>query len=225
MKAGAFAVPPAEEGARPDLKGLSCRWEEIPSRRGLILSLVVVPEGSGEQAGFRNLVEELLASLEGNEAAVSPVPEEGPPLGRPAMGLDIETRIVRGVGQSLALARATLLAKRVLAFGVFKLNLPVGRFNPRAYKRTLAANSDFRKYDDGLRMTLDCTADFAAGIEERLARAEAQGVARYGLHRQSAAIVTCITPSVTDGRHVHFIDGAAGGYAKAASRLKQNLPS
>ena len=43
MKRGEFAVPPAPPGTQPDLTGLSCRFEEIPSVRGLILSVLVVP--------------------------------------------------------------------------------------------------------------------------------------------------------------------------------------
>ena len=51
--------------------------------------------------------------------------------------------------------------------------------------------------------------------------AERAGIARFGLHRQNAALLTCITPSVHETDHVHFLDGAAGGYAMAASRLKE----
>ncbi len=43
MKRGEIAVPPASPGAHPDLSGLSCRYEEIPASRGLVLSLVVAP--------------------------------------------------------------------------------------------------------------------------------------------------------------------------------------
>ena len=43
MKRGEIAVPPAPPGAHPDLSGLSCRYEEIPASRGLVLSLVVAP--------------------------------------------------------------------------------------------------------------------------------------------------------------------------------------
>ena len=43
---------------------------------------------------------------------------------------------------------------------------------------------------------------------------------RYGLHRQDAAMMTCFTPSVMRADHVHFIDGARGGYASAATALK-----
>ncbi|MEP6840018.1 MAG: DUF3095 family protein, partial [Bradyrhizobium sp.] len=45
-------------------------------------------------------------------------------------------------------------------------------------------------------------------------------VVRYGLHRQDAAMMTCFTPSVMRSDHVHFIDGARGGYASAATALK-----
>ena len=79
-------------------------------------------------------------------------------------------------------------------------------------------NSDFRKYDDGLRMILDCTPELADTLERNLAAAA--GIAVYGLHRQDAAMMTCFAPSPTRSDHVHFIDGAQGGYAAASSALK-----
>jgi hypothetical protein len=30
-------------------------------------------------------------------------------------------------------------------------------------------------------------------------------------------------PSISESNHVHFVDGAAGGYALAARRLKQDV--
>src|SRR5262249_39975563 len=36
MRRGEFAVVPAAPGVRPDLTGLSCRFEEIPAARGMI---------------------------------------------------------------------------------------------------------------------------------------------------------------------------------------------
>jgi hypothetical protein len=81
-------------------------------------------------------------------------------------------------------------------------------------------NSDFRKYDDGLRMVLDCSTELADRIEWRLGVASAAGVARYGVHRQASAMMTCFTPSPTASSHVHFVDGAHGGYTLAARALK-----
>src|SRR6202034_734961 len=42
MKRSEFAVTKAPPGTQPDLTGLSCRFEEIPSRHGLILSVLVM---------------------------------------------------------------------------------------------------------------------------------------------------------------------------------------
>jgi hypothetical protein len=53
MKRGEFAVPVASSGAQPDLTGLSCRFEEMPSARGVILSVLVMPGRGADPAGFR----------------------------------------------------------------------------------------------------------------------------------------------------------------------------
>jgi hypothetical protein len=103
---------------------------------------------------------------------------------------------------------------------LMRFNIPVGKFAPKRYLQQVVENSDFRKFDDGLRMILDCTPELAADIEQRLAAAAAQGIVRYGLHEQDAAMMTCFTPSVMRADHVHFIDGARGGYASAATVLK-----
>jgi hypothetical protein len=221
MKQGRFAVPPAAPGTRPDLSGLSCRWNDIPASRGLILSLVVAPVTNGDPA-FRKLVEELLAELENSTEVTRPVPENAPGIGWPPPGLELEARASRKSGERLFMRRLRVGAATLLAFMIMRLGIRVGGFDPTVYRREVVENSDFRKYDDNLRMTLDCTPALADRIEQRLAKAETNKVARFGLHRQPSAIMTCIVPSISESTHVHFVDGAAGGYALAARRLKFN---
>jgi len=103
---------------------------------------------------------------------------------------------------------------------VMRFGIKVGNFVPKNYVRQVVENSDFRKYDDGLRMILDCTEELRDALAERLASAAANGLVRYGLHGQDAAMMTCFVPSVMRADHVHFIDGARGGYAAAATALK-----
>ncbi|MDX6751244.1 DUF3095 domain-containing protein [Geminicoccaceae bacterium 1502E] len=218
LKRGAFAVPPASPGSRPDLTGLSCRFEEIAARRGVILSLIVTPEAGGDTSGFSRLVEEIL--LLADEGAASPVPENGLRAVWPPAGFELEVRAQRR-GWPLPLARLRTGLYSLLAWLLFKTGLPLGGFDPTRYRHELAQNTDFRKFDDGLRMTLDCTPSLAGRIETLLARAEAAGVARCGTHRQTAALMTCFVPAPARSDHVHFIDGAAGGYAAAATALKR----
>ena len=221
MKQGRYAVPPAAPGTRPDLSGLSCRWNDIPASHGLILSLVVAPVTNGDPA-FRKLVEELLTELEHSTEVARPVPDNAPGVGWPPPGLDLEVRASRKSGEGLFMRRLRVSAGTLIAFMIMRFGIRVGEFDPTVYRREVVENSDFRKFDDNLRMTLDCTPALADRIEQRLAKAEADKVARFGLHRQPSAIMTCIVPSVADSNHVHFVDGAAGGYALAARRLKVN---
>jgi hypothetical protein len=120
-------------------------------------------------------------------------------------------------------ARLKVYARTFLFFIIMRFNLRVGRFVPGKYLSEVAANSDFRKFDDALRMIVDCSPGMAQKIEDTLAAAEKDGHVRYGCHRENAAIMTCFTPSPTQASHVHFIDGAQGGYALAAAALKQRL--
>ena len=218
MKRGEFAVPAAAPGTQPDLSGLSCRFEEIPSARGLILSVLVVPARDADPLAFRKVIEDIIALVERSPDAGRPVPAEGPPLRWPPAGLDFEARAARG--GSLFRRRAYTLGLTLFAYVVMRFGITVGGFVPKVYTRQVVENSDFRKYDDGLRMILDCTEEIASALSERLAAAAASGAVRYGLHRQDAAMMTCFTPSAMRSDHVHFIDGARGGYASAATALK-----
>ncbi|MBU6458071.1 MAG: DUF3095 family protein [Bradyrhizobium sp.] len=218
MKRGEFKVEKAPAGTQPDLSGLSCRFEEIPSARGLILSVLVVPARGADPRAFRKAIEDVVALVERSPDAGRPVPAGGPPLRWPPAGVDYEARAARG--GSLLKRRSGVLALTRWAYVVMRFGIKVGNFVPKAYVRQLVENSDFRKYDDGLRMILDCTPELAAALAQRLADAAANGAVRYGLHRQDAAMMTCFTPSVMRSDHVHFIDGARGGYASAATALK-----
>ena len=219
MKNGEFAVAPAPAGTLPDLTGLSCRWNDIPATRGVILSVLVAPVQHGDPA-FRALVQELLSEIEASPDVVRPVPDDAPAVSWPPPGVDLEARASRRAGETHFMARLRVLIGTLLAYCIMRLGIRVGPFDPATYRREVVENSDFRKYDDHLRMTLDCTPQLADAIEQRLTRAAAGNILRFGLHRQDKAIMTCIVPSIADSNHVHFIDGAAGGYALAAKNLK-----
>ena len=220
LKAGAFAVDAAPPGTRPDLTGLSCRWQEFPARHGVVLSLIATPVVPESEAGFRELVGDILRMASRESEAEHPLIDLRRGLTWPPPGLDVEARASREAGQPLLLRKLGLALRSLGTWAVFRFRIPVAGFRPERYMSEMVVNADFRKYDDGLRMTLDCTPALADRLEARLLAAEQAGIARFGLHRQDSAIVTCFTPSPWRSDHVHFVDGAAGGYAAAAARLK-----
>ncbi len=218
MKRGEFALAPAAPGSEPDLSGLSCRFEEIPAARGVILSVLVVPARGADPAAFRKVIEDVIGLVERSPEAGRPVPPGGPPLRWPPAGLDYEARAWRG--GPLLQRRAAVLGYTLFAFLIMRLGIRLGGFVPEVYVQQVVENSDFRKYDDGLRMILDCSTELQAALQQRLAAAADDGLVRYGLHQQDAAMMTCFTRQATRSDHVHFIDGARGGYASAATALK-----
>ncbi|WP_441243642.1 DUF3095 domain-containing protein [Tardiphaga sp. 768_D3_N2_1] len=219
MKRGEFAVTPAPVGTYPDLSGLSCRFEEIPSTHGLILSVLVTAATGADASAFRRVIEDIIALVERSPNAGRPVPAGGPALKWPPAGLDYEILAGRGAN-SLARFRIRVLMRTLFVYVVMRFGISVGGFVPKTYVEQLVENSDFRKYDDSLRMILDCTPDLERALEQHLVAAVSEGTVRYGLHRQDAAMMTCFTPSAIRSDHVHFIDGARGGYASAATALK-----
>jgi hypothetical protein len=222
MKRGEFAVAAAPPGTQPDLSGLSCRFEEIPAVRGLILAVLVMPVEGADPVAYRKLIEDIVALVERSPDQGRPVPPGGPPLRWPPAGVEFEARAQRG--GPLFKRRLGVFAWTLFYYFIMRFGIKVGGFVPHIYVQQVVENSDFRKYDDGLRMVLDCTPDLERELSARLAAASSAGVARYGLHRQDAAMMTCFTPSAIRSDHVHFIDGARGGYASAATALKATLP-
>jgi hypothetical protein len=218
MKRGEFAVEAAPPGTQPDLSGLSCRFEEMPATRGLILSVLVVPARDADPLLFRKLIEDIIDLVERTPEAGRPVPPGGPPLRWPPAGVEYEARAARG--GSLTRRRISVLGHTLFAYVIMRFGITVGGFVPQTYTRQVVENSDFRKYDDGLRMILDCTPELERALTQRLEAAASGRIIRYGLHRQDAAMMTCFTPSAMRSDHVHFIDGARGGYASAATALK-----
>jgi Protein of unknown function (DUF3095) len=214
-KRGAYALPPAEPGAQPDLSGLSCRWGVAPAKHGLVLSLIVAPRGN--DARFATLINEIVKS---SLAVTSERPVTLMSLrpGNPGKAIALEILVKKASGLSRAKARIAAIRGYCIAIALHIFKLKVGQFDAATYAGELVANADFRKFDDGLRMTLDCSPEFADGLEARLAAADA--FVYWGVFRQEAAQVTCFVPSATQSGHVHFVDGAGGGYTMAAKAMK-----
>ena len=222
MKQGEGLIDPAPAGTRPDLTGLSCRWQPVHARNGIILSVLAAPRAGADQSAFMELAAGVLDLAGEGERLGHPLPPEGLPISWPPRGLALELAAsadgIRRIPRMLF-----ILGEQAIGWLSDRTGWSFGRFNAHDYRRETAQNSDFRKYDDGLKLTLDLNSELADRIEHRLQQAEDDGVCVYGLHRQSEALVTCIVPSTVTQDHIHFIDGADGGYVAASRHLKAKL--
>jgi hypothetical protein len=223
MKAGAYQIAPAPAGARPDLSGLSCRWEPIAAERGEIVSVLVLPRANASTRQFAALISEI-TGLVGEGDQTRPLSAKSLRFGWPPAGLKMESLAARG-RRPFILHYAGLALFSLLGWVLFRFNLRLGKFRPDLYREETVRNSDFRKFDDGLKLTLDLDRRRLEQLARILENAKNRGIAFYGLHKQAEALMTCIVPSTLMRDHLHFIDGAGGGYAKAAESLKEQIRS
>ena len=202
-----------DDGAHVNLEGLSCRWDELRSTRGKMLTLIV--QGS---ADLRPIHAEVMA-LAAPDGDAHPVREQTLKARWPPRGFMLEVR-ARRRGGSLTLWTLRVLAETLLAKLVLARGRPIGGFDPVRYRREVIANTDFCKHDETLSFVVDCALSQIEAIKAFVdANASAQNL-RYGLHVSDTALMTCLVSSANDGLHVHFVDGGAGGYTSAAKNLK-----
>jgi hypothetical protein len=90
------------------------------------------------------------------------------------------------------------------------------------YRSDVIANTDYRKFDDVLRHVLSGTPSQRDLLAQALEHRYQNGELVYGIHHAPAALMTCLI-FARDGGHVHFVDGADGGYTMAAADLKRRL--
>ena len=181
-----------------------------------------MPGARANPDDFRAVLEAVTRIVEKTPDASRPLPGQGLRLKWPPQGYDLEARASRRAGESIRARKAKVLARTLTLFHHHVERAAHRPVHSGEIHAGLIENSDFRKFDDSLRMVLDCTPELAAEIEGYLKTEAAKGVVRYGAHRQDAAMMTCFTPSPVNPNHVHFIDGAQGGYALAATALKES---
>jgi len=195
-----------------DLGGLSCRWKAIPSVRGKIISLLV-------QAESLETYREVLAHLdnifpEGVEAH-NPVDTEIMSYKSVLECLREEWNLHRSMFTLKFMRRCLIIVSMVL---IYRYRLPLKYF--RAYRAALRRHSDYRKFDGVLRMTLDCTEAQISLLKFFLDTLARDQKIKYGICENGSALITCYVEGLKQGEHLHFVDGADGGYAAAAERLK-----
>jgi len=207
-------------GAKADLTGLSCRWNPIPSQSGRIVSLLVLAKKTKSTAIYRRLLQKLATIYADNLTEANPV--------------KVTQMSYKTIGQCLSdeiryhspkWTKATLLrwGEIILAVGIFRFKLPLFNFDASYYRNSLPFYSDYQKFDDLLRMVIDCSPAQIRQLRDYLEVCYQNGDLYYGLHESSDCLMTCYVQDTQDGGHIHFIDGGSGGYAMAARQLKAQL--
>ena len=198
----------------PDLTGLTCRWQPIPSKRGKILTLIV--EARNESNSTYDEILKKIDNLfpEGIETLNPAITELGK-YKSILSSLREEARFQKSVFSVNFIKRLFEIIPAYLVFN-YKIPLP----NILKYTKAMSTHSDFRKFDSTLRMVIDCSPEKVLEIQTYLDALHQDGKIFYGLLESDNSLMTCFVEGLGQGEHLHFIDAENGGYASAAVKLK-----
>jgi hypothetical protein len=207
----------------PDLEGLSCRWEPLTPKNGKMMTLMVQGRDPGTEGRLLGTVLAAIGDILGDPlSAHAPASPQSMRFRWPPRGLRLEALASKGKA-SLAKAYRKALISSLIQFVLERFNLKAGSYDAPVYRDELRANTDFRKYDGMFRAVLDVSPEQAARIERYLEDEYKAGRLVYGVQLADAALMTCLVFNLAQSEHVHFVDGAEGGFAMAARGFKARL--
>lgn len=209
-----------------DFSGLECRWRDIPSALGQTISLLVLATPRDSQLKnqiYENLIQKI-REIYGEEKSFHPVQLKTLNLtfSYPKLKLEMKLRAKSKRFWHQLSYLTTMQVQNLIGLALMKFKLIVDGVNWGAYKEGVIATTDYQKFDDMLRMVIAGSAAQTKQLIYYLEQELEAGRLVHGLHISNRALMTCLVYE-RNGRQVHFVDGADGGYAFAAQELKQRL--
>jgi len=207
-----------------DLTGLECRWQDIPSPRDEILSLIIKATDNsltGSEAVYRQAIARI-SSIYGSGDQACPVNPHNLNLTFADHKLKLETKLRTQNWWQSFIYLWQIKLENLLGWLFMKLSIKIGDTDWGQYKRIVTQATDYKKFDDALRLVIASTIQQRDEILDYLEEQYQHGKLVYGFHISDRSLMTCLVFE-RNGQQVHFIDGADGGYTYASKALKQRL--
>jgi hypothetical protein len=203
-----------------DFSGLECSWKPITPQRGMVANVIVqfLPECPPEAS--QDLIR--LIGKTGHWEYNRPMfIKQQMCMGSSVNDTLSESKAFTQQNSSASKFKAIKKALMLQTLGRLVYQLEPG--NWKHYFDDVRLQVDDKKFDDVLRTVLDCSTKDWHTLETALHAAKDRGWIRFGAHPSKAILMTCMVLD-RNARHLHFIDGADGGYAMAAKNLKASAP-
>ena len=195
-----------------NIEGLECRWENILSPKDETISILI-------RAKEESYYEDILKNLEtilGTKQHRNPVNQKNTILSFDSNILEKEISIY--TQNKVMKFLLTLKLKFINFIGNVLMNFKIGDW--ATYKKRVVTATDTEKFDDMLRMVISSSFEQTKKLENYLEKEYQAKNLTYGLHKSDSSLITCLIFE-RHGKHIHFVDSSNGGYAMAASNLKE----
>ena len=199
-----------------DLTGMQCRWDKIkpPQNYDEVVSLLVIASDEEKQADAFKKVIDKLDKIYGAQEKRKPISVPMLKLKATFEKISQEMRVRFGGFRPLYL----LIKWVTTLLGYFYFRTEKGK----RYLLQLVDMSDTLVIDGKINTVISGTVNQREQLEASLTQLEQDGVISYGLYVSKESVMSCYVRNMNE-KHIHFVDGAEGGYTKAAGMLKRKL--
>lgn len=198
-----------------NLKGMECRWDEIPPEQKdskVICLLVVCDDEVVQHSVYAKVITEI-NTIFGNL-------DQRQPIATPMLKLDATiAKIRKEMYARIGRYSMVYLVKNWLItyFGAFYFKY----FEKgKQYVFKVSQLSDTLMIDGTINTVMKGTHDQIENLIVYLDKMEQRGCIKYGLHVTYASVMSCYIQDMKEN-HIHFVDGTEGGYTAASQVFKR----
>jgi hypothetical protein len=209
---------PHEKGLDDDLDlgGMECRWDRIkpPENFDEVVSLLVTAREDIRQSEAFQKVIDILDEVYGE-------PDRRKPISVPMLKLKAT---IEKIGQEMRVkfggTRPLYLINNWVRtlLGTFYFKTKQGK----KYLSQLVDLSDTLVIDGKISTVISGTTSQREKLVTALDQLEQAGLINYGFFVSKESVMSCYVRNMNED-HIHFVDGAEGGYTKAAGMLKRKF--
>lgn len=202
-------VPAAEL----DLSGMQCRWDKIdpPENSQEIVTLLITAVGLVSPALVFSKVIRHIDEIYGPPPKRQPISVAKLKLKSSFDRLSVEMRARIGKIRFFELLKSWLIN----LYGYIYFQTESGK----NYLNRLVEMSDTLVMDGRINTVISGNEIQRVQLLKVLDELEQNGEVLYGVHVSGDSVMSCYVRDLKDG-HIHFVDGAEGGYTQAARQLK-----
>jgi hypothetical protein len=198
-----------------NLEGMECKWDKIspPETNQEVVSLIVIACEEEDPSEVFSKVLQNIDTIYGSLNNRKPISVKRLKLKGSLRKLNDEMRTKLGKYDGFYLLKNWFITK----IGKYYLkNTSAGK----TYLQKLVELTDTLTIDGKINTVIIGTPQQRKSLTSYLNHLEEKGKIKYGLHVSEQSVMSCYVRDMKKGDHIHFVDGAGGGYTKAANQLK-----
>jgi len=221
-----FIISEEQIEANGSFEGFECRWNEIPSPHEETVAILVqaLEKEIAAKEIIYHKVSQKIFNIYGDEKEHHPLRVEKLSITNSVKKLSTEVKVRVTSLNFWNRCRYMLKLEFLSCVGRFLMNKNIKTENADwgHYKQTLIANTDYRKFDEVLRMIISGTVEQRKQLTFYLEHLHDERKIVFGIHASPNSLITCLVFNY-DTDHIHFLDGSNGGYTIAAKEMKRQL--